>query len=99
MRRLLAKALIGSISITTLLVLGAISPGHLPVMKPIMHGSIYLLSPGIFVGFVIGSGHVHDISFWILTAMLNVCFYWVIVVLALGLYSMLRKRIVHACHL
>jgi hypothetical protein len=95
MMRLLITALIASISITALLVLGAISPGHFPAMKPIMDGSIYLLSPGIFVGFSIGSGHVHDISFWILTAVLNACFYWVIVALVLGLYSTLRKRRQH----
>jgi hypothetical protein len=37
--------------------------------------ALWLLSPGILAGFGIGSGRIHDVSFWLLTLVINGIFY------------------------
>jgi hypothetical protein len=47
-----------------------------PIPGDLIHkGALWLLSPGILAGFGIGSGHVHDVRFWLLTATINGIFY------------------------
>jgi len=47
-----------------------------PIPGDLIHvGALWLLSPGILAGFGLGSGHVHDVSFWLLTAIINGIFY------------------------
>ncbi len=55
-------------------------------------GALWLLSPGILAGFEVGSGHVHDVSFWVLTAVLNGFFYSAVVYGILGIRKSLRSK-------
>lgn len=69
---ILGKSLAAGCLITAILVAIAIAP----VPGDLIHTSaLWLLSPGILAGFGIGSGHVHDVSFWFLTALINCIFY------------------------
>jgi hypothetical protein len=75
MRRLVKSLLIGNALTTALGLATLLSNPKYPAL-PIVG---WLLSPGILLGFAIGSGHVHDMSFWGLTFLLNVIIYSAVV--------------------
>jgi hypothetical protein len=69
--RTLLKAVIVGCSFTILLVVLVVICAETKIGK----AAIFLMIPGIQIGFMLGSGRVHDISFWLFTVILNAIFY------------------------
>ena len=89
MRTFLKATIAGCVFTASLVCLAIITRSESQVSK----AAIFLLSPGILAGFAVGSGRVHDVSFWILTVTLNALFYSL---LAYGLVRagrLLRSRV------
>jgi uncharacterized membrane protein YccC len=71
MRLFLRSVLTGCVLTIGLVCLATISPAESGIAK----AAVFLLAPGILAGFAVGSGRIHDLSFWILTAILNAVLY------------------------
>jgi hypothetical protein len=84
----LKSALIGC-GLTVLLVGIAVLP--LPE-NFVQRSALWLLGPGILLGFIIGSRHVHDLSFWLFTALLNAAFYIALTYFLLRIKGIFRSR-------
>ena len=87
--RTLLKAVIVGCSFTILLVALAVIPG---AETKIGKAATFLMIPGILSGFALGSGRVHDISFWLFTVILNAIFYSLLLYGILCVGGFLRAR-------
>ena len=71
MRTILEATIAGWVFTASLVCLATIPRTETEIGKV----AIYSLSPGILAGFAIGNGRTHDLSFWVMTAILNAVFY------------------------
>ena len=83
--------LLGFLSATFLMSV-ALLAGSVPQLKAFQSIAIYLLTPGIVLGFAVGSGRVHDMSFWVLTAILNALIFSVLAVPCIFVLDKIRSR-------
>jgi hypothetical protein len=87
--RIFIKATIAGCALTGSLICIAIIPRAETESGKV---AIFLLSPGILAGFAVGSGRVHDLGFWVLTALLNAVFYSMLALGVLWLGRIVRNR-------
>jgi hypothetical protein len=87
--RILIQGAIAGFGFTTCLVCLATIPR---TETQIGKAAEFLQIPGLLVGFALGSGRVHDLSFWVLTAVLNAVFYSLLVCGVLWVRRSLRAR-------
>jgi hypothetical protein len=65
-----------------------------PITGDLVRASaLWMLSPGILAGFGLGSGHVHDVSFWLLTAIINGVFYTGLVYVCCRLFKFFSLKV------
>jgi hypothetical protein len=89
---LFVRSVLVGIVATAFLVSVAILAGQTPGLPTFGSTAIYLLAPGILLGFAVGSGNVHDTSFWVLTAVLNALIYSLVAALCLLILGKIRSR-------
>ena len=87
------RSLLTGILVTALIVIAAIIAGRTSSLAGLGSFATALLTPGIILGFAIGSGHVHDTSFWVLIAMLNALVYSLFAAPFLLALRMIRSKI------
>jgi len=88
MHTLLKAVIVGCLFTILLVVLAVIPRAETKIGK----AATFLQSPGILIGFVLGSGRVHDMSFWLLTVILNAIIYSLLVYGILCVGRFLRAR-------
>lgn len=86
------KSVLVGVVLTGVLVSVAIAAGKVGGLEAFGSLAVYLLTPGIVLGFAVGSGHVHDTSFWVLTAILNALIFSLLAAPCILLFEKLRSR-------
>jgi len=86
------RSVLTGIIVTALIVSAAIIAGRTSSLAGLESCATALLTPGIVLGFAIGSGHVHDTSFWVMIAMLNTLVYSLLAAPCLLVLGMIRSK-------
>jgi hypothetical protein len=89
---LFVRSVLVGIVATAFLVGVAIAAGGASSLVAFQRMAICLLTPGILLGFAVGSGHVHDTSFWVLTAILNALTYSLLAAPCVLAWEKIRSR-------